>query len=78
MLGNGVASQVQDETISSDTHLRDMRPLDDSADGDPAITKEAMASQEAYVEAIVRHLLNGKSLCQIVSRHESNALSRKP
>jgi hypothetical protein len=72
LLGHTMASQVQDETISSDAHLRDTWPLQGGADRDPVITNEALASQEAYVEAIVRHLLNGQSFHPIVARHQSN------
>jgi hypothetical protein len=78
LLGHPMASQLQDETISSDAHLRDTRPLQSGAYRDPVITNQALASQEAYVEAIARQLLNGKSFHSIVMRHEFNVLSKKP
>jgi hypothetical protein len=76
MLGNPVASKVQNEQISGDAHPRDMRPFQGATDGDQAVIEVVHAPQEAYVEAITRELLNSELVIPLVARHESNVLTR--
>jgi hypothetical protein len=86
MLGDSVAPQVQGEQISGDAHARDLRPFQTWAERHQAIVKEALALEKAYVEAVMKKLLDGEPValrvtCHVdlpVTRHGSNVLSKKP